>query len=222
MLMPLTELEDHAGASGKPLACGRIRLPVQLDDPVQVLVNLHTANERLNTALTRDAEKAGPDFDLTRIAALLPPFVIQTGMRLYAAAGIRRQSASCHGGLSWAFGQPVPAYCVGAKVVGMHTVSPLSEDCGLNIALNVRGDTVDLSVCVCPDNVAAVNEIATGIAESVGVLLEAAEESPRGEGRSVVTQMASHSATSAAHVRAARHAVGSRSLRRCPEPPPPS
>jgi len=31
--------------------------PVQLDDPVQVLTNLHTATDRLNTARTRDAEK---------------------------------------------------------------------------------------------------------------------------------------------------------------------
>lgn len=38
----------------------------------------------------------------------------------------------------------------------------------------------------------AVNDIATGIVESVGILLAAAQESPRREGRSVLTQITSH------------------------------
>ena len=46
----------------------------------------------------------------------------------------------------------------------MHTVAPLVEGCGLNITLISHGDVMDLSVCVCPDNVPAVNDIATGIA----------------------------------------------------------
>ena len=81
---------------------------------------------------------------------------------------------------------------MGAKVIGMHTVAPLREGCGLTIALTSRGDAMDLSVCVCPDHVPAVNDIATGIAESVDVLVAAARKSPRGQGRSVVTQMASY------------------------------
>jgi diacylglycerol O-acyltransferase / wax synthase len=47
---------------------------------------------------------------------------------------------------------------------------------------------------VCPDNVPAVNEIATGIAESVGILVAAAKQSPRGQGRSVVTEITSQAA----------------------------
>jgi diacylglycerol O-acyltransferase len=71
-------------------------------------------------------------------------------------------------------------------------VAPLVEGCGLHITLISHGDAMDLSVCVCPDNVPAVNDIATGIVESVGILLSAAQESPRGEGRSVLTQITSH------------------------------
>jgi diacylglycerol O-acyltransferase / wax synthase len=193
--MPFTLLGTSWTPSGNPLVSGRIRLPVQLDDPVQVLINLHTAAERLNHARTRDSEHAGPGLELTRIAALLPPSVVRAGWRLYAASGIRqRHAASCHGSFSWVSAEPVPVYCAGAKVIGMHSVSPLRNDCGLNIALTARGDVMDLSVCVCPDNVPAVNDIATGIAESVDVLLEAAGKSPRGQGRSVVTQMKPHSA----------------------------
>jgi diacylglycerol O-acyltransferase / wax synthase len=83
-------------------------------------------------------------------------------------------------------------YCAGAKVVSIHTVAPLVEGSGLNIALISRGDELDVSVCACPDNVPAVDDIATGIADSVDILVAAAKESPRGQGRSVVTEMASY------------------------------
>jgi diacylglycerol O-acyltransferase len=86
----------------------------------------------------------------------------------------------------------MPVYCAGAKVVGMHTAAPLIEGAGLNITLISHGDVMDLSVCVCPDNVPAVNDIATGIVESVGILLAAAEESPRGVSPSVLTEMTPH------------------------------
>jgi diacylglycerol O-acyltransferase / wax synthase len=51
---------------------------------------------------------------------------------------------------------------------------------------------LDISVCVCPDNAPAVDEIATGIVESVGILTAAAEQSPRGVSPSVLTEMTSH------------------------------
>jgi diacylglycerol O-acyltransferase / wax synthase len=66
------------------------------------------------------------------------------------------------------------------------------QGCGLNITLTTRGEAIDLSVCACPDNVPEVDGIATGIAESLDILMAAARKSPRGQGRSVVTEMASH------------------------------
>jgi diacylglycerol O-acyltransferase / wax synthase len=40
--------------------------------------------------------------------------------------------------------------------------------------------------------VPAVDEIVTGIVDSLDVLMAAAHKSPRGQGRSVVTEMTSH------------------------------
>jgi diacylglycerol O-acyltransferase len=88
----------------------------------------------------------------------------------------------------------VPAYCAGGKVVGMHTGAPLALESGLNIALTSRDEELDVSVRVCPDNVPAVDDIATGIAHSVDILMAAAQQSPRGQGRSVVTEINSHPA----------------------------
>lgn len=193
MQMPVSLLGADPTTVGNLWTAGRIRIPVQLDDPVQVLTNLHTATERLTTERTHDAAKPGPGFDLSRIASLVPPAVVHTGMRIYTGLGLRRRlGPTCHGSVSYVSGQPVPGYCAAGRVIGMHTVAPLLEGCGLNITLTSHGELMDLSVCVCPDNVPAVDDIATGIAESVDVLVAAARKNPRGQGCSVVTEMTSH------------------------------
>lgn len=197
MQMPLAPPDADPTAIGNPLAVGRIRLPVQLDDPVLVLTDLHTATERLNTVRECDIEKGYVTVDFENIASVIPPSAARAASQLYTRLGL---APICHGSVSYLAGKPVPAYCAGAMVVGMHTVAPLHAGCGLTITLTSRGDVLDLSVCVCPDNVPAVDDIASGIADSVDILLAAARKSPRGHGRSVVTKMTSH-ATNRSHGR---------------------
>ena len=191
--MPMALSGAPAASFGDRPIAGEIRIPVQLDDPIEVLTNLHTATERMNTANRRDAEKADSTVDLARIASLIPATVVHAGMQIFSRLGLRQRLAPiCHGSVSYVSGQSLPAYCAGAKVVGMHTVPPLVEGCGLNITLTTRGEAIDLSVCACPDNVPAVDDIATGIVDSLDILVAAARKSPRGQGRSVVTEMTSH------------------------------
>ena len=189
MQMPLAPPDADPAAMGNPLTVGRIRLPVQLDDPVLVLTNLHTATERLNTVREDYIEKGYVTVDFESIASMIPPFAARAASQLYTRLGL---APVCHGSVCYLPGKPVPAYCAGTRVVGMHTVAPLHAGCGLTIASTSRGDMLDLTVCVCPDNVPAVDDIACGIAESVGILVAAAHESPRGHGRSVVTKLTSH------------------------------
>jgi diacylglycerol O-acyltransferase / wax synthase len=193
MQVPLSLPAGDPAGSANPLTVGKIRLPVQLDDPVQVLTNLHTVTERLTIARRDNAETTNPVSDFATIVSLVPPSVIHTGMKLSARLGPSRWRApNCHGTVSYISGNRGPAYCVGSAVVGMHTVAPLLQGRGLNIAVTSHNDVMDLCVCVCPDNVPAVDDIATGIAESVDLLVAAAHESPRGHGRSVVSEMRSH------------------------------
>jgi diacylglycerol O-acyltransferase len=195
MRMPFELPATDPPNTGKALTIGRLRIPVHLDDPVQVLANLHTATERLNAIRSHKSQSSPLADDLDAIASLIPPAVAHLGMQLYTRSGLRhRLKPIYHGSVSYIAVEPVPAYCVGAKVVGVHTVAPLSEESGLNIALITRGEELDVSVCVCPDNVPAVDEIATGIGQAVDILVAAAQKSPRGQGRSVVTEMTSHPA----------------------------
>jgi diacylglycerol O-acyltransferase / wax synthase len=180
-------------AARYPVTTGYLRAPIHLDDPVQVLSDIHTATEHLNFANAYLDEIGLPGLDFATAAALSPPWMSQAGMRLYQGLGLQRwRPADRDGTVSFTSLPPGHAQCAGADVVAMYIVEPLVEGCGVNVGVTAHGDVLDLCVTVCPDAVAGVEHISTGVSTAVDVLLAAAAESPRGEGRSVVTQMASH------------------------------
>lgn len=193
MQVPLSLRGEDPVRNRNAFAVGEIRLPVQLDDPVQILTDLHTAAEMLTIARRDDTETANPAVDFATIASLVPPPVARAGIQVYRALRLRRgRTPVCHGRVSYIAGSPIPGFCAGARVVGMHTAPPLSDGAGLNITMTAHNDVMDLCVSACPDNVPAVDEIACGIAESVDSLVAAAQASPRGRGRSVVTELTTH------------------------------
>lgn len=104
--MPLALPDADPTTIGNPLAVGRIRLPVQLDDPVLVLTNLHTATERLNTVRERNAQKVQSTIDFATIASLIPPTAAHAGMHLYTRLGL---APICHGSVSYIAGNSAPA-----------------------------------------------------------------------------------------------------------------
>lgn len=196
MEMPFELPATDVRRIGRALTVGQLRIPVHLDDPVQILANLHTATERLNAVRGDETQSGLPPIDVAAMASLVPPAVARLGMEIYGRSGLRHQrKPRGHGFVSYIAGESVPVYCAGAKVVGMHTVAPLSDGSGLSIALTSRGGELDVSVCACPDSVPAIDEIATGIVDAVEILLAAAQKSPRGQGRSVVTEMTAHLAS---------------------------
>ncbi|HEY6855520.1 MAG TPA: WS/DGAT domain-containing protein, partial [Mycobacterium sp.] len=149
--------------------------------------------ERMNTAHSHDDEKEHFTGDAAAITSLIPSTVLHAGMRIVRQLDVRRRlTPISHGSVSSDSEQSSPAYCAGAKVVGMHTVTPLLEGCGLTITPTTHGEEMHLSVCVCPDNVTGVDDIATGIVDALDLLVAAARNSPRGQGRSVVTEMTTH------------------------------
>ncbi|OBF64865.1 diacylglycerol O-acyltransferase [Mycobacterium sp. 852002-51971_SCH5477799-a] len=195
MRIPFELPATNPARVGRSVTFGRLRIPVHLDDPVQILANLHTATERLNAIRGRSNESSYSTVDLATMVSLTPPAVARLGMRIYTRSGLRRQlNPVCHGNVSYVPSASSPVYCADAEVVGMHTVTPLADGSGLGIMLTSRGDDLDVSVCACPDNVPAVDEIAAGIVHSVDVLAAAALKTPRGQGCSVVTEMTSHPA----------------------------
>ena len=193
MWMPLAQTVAAPTDDRESPIAGQIRIPVQLVDPIEILTNLHTATERMNTAHCHDDDKELFTGNAAAIMSLIPSSVLHAGMRIVKQLDVRqRLTPISHGSVSPDAGHSSPAYWAGAKVVGMQTVTPLLEGCGLTITPTTHGEQMDLSVCVCPDNVPGVDYIATGIVDALDTLVAAAGKSPRGQGRSVVTEMTTH------------------------------
>ncbi|ORA07345.1 wax ester/triacylglycerol synthase domain-containing protein [Mycolicibacterium bacteremicum] len=194
MAVPLTQPYGDSVRATTSRAVGRVHMPVHFDDPVEVLTYLHTATERLNIASrAEDGSHSGRE----RIAdamALMPPRVIRLAAHFNAALGLSwRGTPRLYGSLSFAQGPGGPAYSAGARVIGMHTIEPLAEGSGLGVVATSHDDVIDICLSSCPDVVADIDQVADGIRDAVAALVAAAHVSPRGEGQSVVSEMASHS-----------------------------
>ncbi|MHA7648342.1 wax ester/triacylglycerol synthase domain-containing protein [Mycobacterium sp. ML4] len=193
MQVPRSLLDDDSHADSIPLASTQINLPVHVDDPVQVLLDMHAAANGLGLS-PRQAATSRLTVDFSPVASLLSPRVVHAGLALATRLPCRRRTEpACHGTISYVPWSSAACYCGGAKVVGMHTVTPLVDRCGLSITMASHDNAVDLGVCVCPDHVPRVDVIASGIVESVDILLAAARQSPRGQGPSVITRIAQRS-----------------------------
>jgi diacylglycerol O-acyltransferase len=193
MWMPLAQSGAAPGEDRELPIAAQIRIPVQLGDPIEILTNLHTATEQMNTAHSHDDDNEHFAGSAAAITSLIPSTVLHAGMRIVKTLDVRqRLTPISHGSVSPDSGQSSPAYCAGARVIGMYTVTPLLEGCGLTITPTTHGEQMHLTVCVCPDNVPGVDEIATGIVDALDTLMAAARKSPRGQGRSVVTEMTAH------------------------------
>ncbi|MCK0175867.1 wax ester/triacylglycerol synthase domain-containing protein [Mycolicibacterium sp. F2034L] len=197
--------QRHGGGGTETLAvavpAGLVRLSVHPDDPVRVLTTMHTMTERLAMAIADDDETVHPAVDLTAAVALVPPRLARMAAVIYTRFGLARWGTpNCHANVSFLPGWPARMYCAGSAVVGMYTVAPLTAGCGVNISVTPRAEAMDLCVSACPDDSPEIDEIARGIADAVRVFVDAAGMSPRGEGQSVVTEMAAHSSRSSLRI----------------------
>jgi diacylglycerol O-acyltransferase len=68
MQMPLSGHDADSRAVGNQFRFGPIRMPVQLDDPVQVLMDLHAQTQRLTATRSGTAENSGPTLDFPTTA----------------------------------------------------------------------------------------------------------------------------------------------------------
>lgn len=155
-----TWLQRHASVPEHPLAMrflvsptpSRVRLPVQYDDPVQILTECRAGPRCENHS------------DMGALAQLVPPNLLRAGMQTFTRLGVsRRLGPVAHGVVATIQGPPLPVYCAGAPVAAIHAVPPLTEGAGLSISQVSHDQAACVTVCACPDRVTGIEEIADGI-----------------------------------------------------------
>lgn len=158
---------DHPkGQFGNHTSAMMVPLPVDVDDPLERLQDLH----RLTDQAKARHRAMGPEL-IERWATLVPPWVISSGARL---AG--RYDLAAH--LPPVFNlivsnvarPPVPVYRAGSEVTGTYPLGPLIGGAGLNITVISHRDRVHIGVIADPSLVGAPSRLAEGVADGVAEL----------------------------------------------------
>jgi diacylglycerol O-acyltransferase / wax synthase len=157
--------------SVKQVSAMFVRLPVQLDDPVEVLRSI-SAETRVAKVM-HDA--IGAD-TLQDVAQFIPPTVFNRAMRLYSDLRLADRHRPVHNVvISNVPGPPIPLYAAGARVKAVIPFGPLLEGAGLNITVLSNTGNVDFGVIGCRELVPDIWDIADGFGTAVADLRARAE-----------------------------------------------
>jgi WS/DGAT/MGAT family acyltransferase len=171
---PIALRSGEATGGGNSISMMLLSLPVQLDSPVDRLKAIHA--DTLNAK--RGHERAGGNVvqHFTDVAlALATPGVLGGALRVFAASHLADRTAPMWNVVvSNIAGSPVPLYCVGARVKAIHPLGPLVDGVGLNFTVLSHAGSVDLGVMACRELVSDLQNITTGIVDSVDQMLELA------------------------------------------------
>ena len=148
-----------------------VRLPVQLDDPVDQLLEIRedtTAAKEMHNAIGADVLR-----DLTQFA---PPVLFNRAMRLYSSMGLASHHRPVQNlVISNVPGPPIPLYCAGARVVAVYPFGPLIEGAGLNITVLSNMGNMDFGVIGCTETAPDLWSLADGFGQAVKDLRAAAD-----------------------------------------------
>ncbi|MBA2280507.1 MAG: wax ester/triacylglycerol synthase family O-acyltransferase [Acidimicrobiia bacterium] len=149
-----------------------VRLPVQLDDPLEVLrtINAETKEAKImQSAIGADT--------LQDFAQFIPPTLFNRAMRLYSNLNLADRHRPVHNLIvSNVPGPPIPLFAAGAQVKGVFPFGPLLEGAGLNLTVLSNMGHVDFGVIGCRETVPDVWDIADGFGAAVLELRKLAEQ----------------------------------------------
>jgi len=149
-----------------------VRLPVDLEDPVEQLMTI-----RVDTREAKAVHNAMGANLIADMSQMVPPGIYNLGMRLMSdsrVAGLLPPVQSAV--VSNVPGPPIPMYFGGARVTGVFPFGPLIEGSGINITVLSNMGNMDIGVIACRDTTPDVWDIGQGIVDAVAALRKAAEE----------------------------------------------
>jgi WS/DGAT/MGAT family acyltransferase len=147
-----------------------VRLPVDVDDPVEQLRAIHQD--------TKDAKAVhnamGADL-IQDLAQITPPGVYNLAMRVYAFPQVSGALPPVQNlVVSNVPGPPIPLYIAGAQVRGIYPFGPLIEGSGINLTVLSNMGNMDVGVIACRDTVPDLWDIIDGFSTAVADLKKAA------------------------------------------------
>lgn len=143
-----------------------VRLPVQLDDPAEVLTTIHGETKAAKVMQSAIGAKT-----LQELAQFIPGAAFNQAVRLYSSWNLADRHKPIHNIIiSNVPGPPVPLYAAGAQVRSVVPLGPLMEGAGLNITVLSNMGNVDFGVVGCTELVPDVWDLATAFPAGVAAL----------------------------------------------------
>jgi hypothetical protein len=138
-------------------------LPVEIEDPLARI----EAIQRSTAAWKQDSEVVD-DSTLEDWAGVAAPAVFSRAMRLYGRLRIgERMRPAINLIVSNVPGPAFPLYLAGARLVSLHPLGPILDDCGLNLTVMSYLDHVDFGFIACRELVPDVDVLAGAIPDAL-------------------------------------------------------
>jgi len=167
-----SEGEDDAG---NRVSMVLVHLPVQIDDPVERLMAIHTEMRRAKAEHGRAGGDVFQRFTdvLTNITV---PWLLTHAMEFYSSAHVAdRLPFLWNLVISNLPGPAVPLYCGAAKVVRVYPLGPVQQGSGLNLTVLSTMDRMCFGAMACKEMVPDVEDLATGFVDATERLRRLAE-----------------------------------------------
>ncbi len=145
-------------------------LPVDVVDPIE---RARAVARSMTGAKEVHAEVGGSTLqDWAEAAA---PALFSRGMRFYSRLRIgERVRPVINLVVSNVPGPPFPLYFAGARLVAMHPLGPIFDDCGLNLTVMSYLDHVDFGFIGCRELAPDLDELAANVPDALTELMKAA------------------------------------------------
>jgi WS/DGAT/MGAT family acyltransferase len=168
------EDDEHAGNRVSMIL---VHLPVEIDDPVERLLAIHTETRWAKAEHGQAGRDVFQQFTdvLTNITV---PWLLTHAMELFSSAHVAdRLPFLWNLVISNLPGPAVPLYCGAAKVVRVYPLGPVQQGSGLNLTVLSTLDRMCFGAMTCKEMVPDVEDLATGFVDAIEVLRGLAEQS---------------------------------------------
>ncbi len=167
--IPTNTRSDGEGGMGNRVSAMFAGLPVELSDPLERV----QAVRRSTVGAKGVAQEVGGT-TLEEWASVAAPVLFSRAMRAYGRMRIgERLRPIINVIVSNVPGPPFPLYLAGAKLVALHPLGPIFDDCGLNVTVLSYLDHVDFGFIACRELVGDLDALAAAVPDALAELTKA-------------------------------------------------
>lgn len=145
-------------------------LPVEIADPIE---RVQAVARSMSGA--KEMNEEVPDSTLQDWAEVAAPALFSRAMRAYTRLRIAERLRPVINVIaSNVPGPPFPLYFAGARLVAIHPLGPIFDDCGLNMTVISYLDHMDFGFLACRELVPDIEELAACVPDALTELMKAA------------------------------------------------